>query len=77
MIGDDGIAAAIKFQSGKYIATSRGTRFGLSWRPLAIMNRGDLGRGSSETTAYFMTEEGRTYFMQAEAPHLFRAKLKS
>ena len=42
-------------------------RFVLSWMPLPIMTQGDLGRGSGSTSCYFMTEEGRTYFMQAEA----------
>lgn len=42
-------------------------RFGLSWMPLHIMTADDLGRGSGDCSCYFMTEEGRTYFMQAEA----------
>lgn len=42
-------------------------RFLLSWMPLQIMTQVDLGRESGHTQVIFMTAEGRTYFMQAEA----------
>lgn len=53
-----GIANAQKFEADGF--------YGLTWRPAEITTRGDLGRGSAETTARFMTEEGRTYFIHAE-----------
>lgn len=37
--------------------------FLLSWRPSQHITSGDLGCGSSQCFARFMTEEGRAYFM--------------
>ena len=41
-------------------------RFGLSWMPDRQMFNDDLGRGGAQTEAFFMTGEGRTYFIHAE-----------
>lgn len=54
-----GIAHAQKFEFDGF--------FGLMWKPLQITTAADLGRGSAEVTARFLTGEGRTYFIQAEA----------
>ncbi len=40
--------------------------FLLSWMPECEWFNDDLGRGSAVREARFFTEEGRTYFMQAE-----------
>lgn len=53
-----GISHADKFKSGRF--------FCLSWKTHQAIYSGDMGTGSSETTARFQTEEGRTYFIQAE-----------
>ena len=53
-----GIAHADKFEcNGSFI---------LSWVPAQLLS-GDLGRGTGPCQVRFLTEEGRTYFMQAEA----------
>ena len=54
-----GIAEAEKFQQNGFYC--------LSWTPASVLTSGDLGRGGMQTTARFQTEEGRMYFMQAEA----------
>lgn len=41
-------------------------RFYLSWTPAQIVTGGDIGRGSAPCQATFLTEEGRTYFIQYE-----------
>lgn len=51
--------------------------FLLTWRTAQILTSGDLGRGSAEQTARFLTAEGRTYFIQAEAARELCARLEA